>query len=381
MDRSLDGLVPLQIALLGRISPSRYASLTRCTLYEACSAAAQPSLLPVSPAAQIGAVTHKLLEQAGKGIFRNVNRPGIEKAWDGLIAKQEGGMAQSPLLARFVPLRLTAPKYEVRRAQACTKALSIAKEASEVSRATAECHDAKTYFEKWVSSGDEVVGGVVDYLHETSSELVVRDYKTGSVFDDDSSDPQVRESYKTQLWLYAALVHETFGRWPTKLELVPLAGSPIEIEFEPDRCAELLADARRTFVKVNANIRRAIECGREEVVALAAPASGTCWYCQYRPGCVSYWRAREVTTDDGWPTDVRGVIRSARQFMDGRTLIELEPKDGEIIRVRGLSTDEGRYPGMSKLKPGLSVAIYNLRPDRLPNMFTETSLTALHLQN
>jgi hypothetical protein len=374
--------VALIISLLERISPSRYASLTRCVLYEACSAARQPPLLPTSPTALLGSITHALLERAGRGEFENPERATIENAWDSLVATEEKQMANSPLLRRFVPLRLSARKYEVRRAQACLRSLSIATEVAATGTHVKRVGDTKTYFEKWVCSKDGRVGGYVDYMRETPTELLVRDYKTGSLFEDDKSSVEIKNAYKTQLWLYAALVHETFNRWPTKLELVPLNGVAVEIEFAPEICLSLLESARKTLDRVNSQIQLVMRSKPDALASLGSATPENCLFCPYRPSCAAYWQARSIAPGAHWPMDLRFVVGSVRRFENGRIMIESEPGEGgKTLRLRGFSADEEKYPALPMLTPGTPLAIYNLRPDRLPNTFTETGLTTLYIAN
>jgi len=126
----------------------------------------------------------------------------------------------------------------------------------------------------------------------------------------------------------------------------------------------------------------AIQSGPGTLAALASPSAGTCFYCQYRPGCAGYWQARDLVTSEDWPIDARGTVRSARRFANGRIMVEFSSAEGSAaFRVRGLSADEAKYPGLSQLAPGNLLAIYNLRPDHLPDTFTETALTAVYINN
>jgi len=57
----------IEIKPVQRISPSRYFSFRQCALREILSASKQPALLPVSPAARIGSIVHKIIEMASFG--------------------------------------------------------------------------------------------------------------------------------------------------------------------------------------------------------------------------------------------------------------------------------------------------------------------------
>src|SRR4051812_44094900 len=87
------------------ISPSRYCALSRCKLRELWACAGEPSRLPSSPAARVGAVIHKLLERAERGEFPAGNVEAIHRSWYEAISLAESRMSQEWLERHFVPLR------------------------------------------------------------------------------------------------------------------------------------------------------------------------------------------------------------------------------------------------------------------------------------
>ena len=75
-----------------------------------------------------------------------------------------------------------------------------------------------------------------------------------------------------QIKLYAALYQETFGLWPTHVELMPVQGEPLTIAVDRGECEELLQAVKRKRFEVNNRIRAALLKGREGIPSLATPA-------------------------------------------------------------------------------------------------------------
>ncbi len=193
---------------LRRVSPSRFFSLKECALREIWSASRQESLLPPSPAAQLGTVIHRLLEAAGKGTLNAGNPADIENIWQKLVERTEQGMLQS-----------------------------------------------------WLQRS------------------------------------------------LAALFASKQGRWPIKLEVVPLQGPEKDIPFEPAECESLLREATYTLKQVNDQIGQALKLSDPEkaAVSFANPSPASCRNCCFRPSCKAYQTARNnLSQNRDWPRDVWG---------------------------------------------------------------------------
>jgi len=85
-----------------------------------------------------------------------------------------------------------------------------------------------TVTETWLTSNDVLVKGQTDAIDVEDGQLVLRDFKSGSVRDDSG---QVKEAYCEQLVLYAALHYEDRGAWPDRLELVDGVGRRSEVSY------------------------------------------------------------------------------------------------------------------------------------------------------
>ena len=98
---------------LKRVSPSRFFSLTECSLREIWASSRQEPLLPSSPAARLGSVIHRLLEISGRGLIKNIDPIEIQHVWDGLVRKTEQAMDESWLERALVPLKTTVAQLAV----------------------------------------------------------------------------------------------------------------------------------------------------------------------------------------------------------------------------------------------------------------------------
>jgi RecB family exonuclease len=377
------GILPdiLQIAPIRRISPSRFISLKECALKEVWTAARQPMLLPQSPAARVGAVIHRLLEEAGKGFFANATMS-VQSRWEELIQDTETEMRESWLDRFLIPLRRTVADYEVRRIRACRKASEVAQDSSGTYESTS--HTQRILYEAWVASSGGLIGGFIDQVREAKDSVVLRDYKSGHILDKQQNDqaPGIKEAYQIQLRIYAALYRSTYGRWPTRLVLVPLQGAEQEVPFRPSDCEELVQEAVQRLKEVNAIIDQLTVAlaAADPADLLARPTASACRYCLFRPCCSAYHKTRPIRDDSTWPHDVWGTLIEVRQLANGRLTLSLrsENRGPAVIHVRGLDPSVERHPALDFIHEGDPIAVYSLNSTGSPEVFSEASQTVLY---
>lgn len=371
---------------LRRVSPSRFFSLTECALREILSASHQAPLLPSSPAARLGSAIHRLLEAAGKGALREINLTAIERVWGELVEQTEQGMRQSWLERSLVPLSRAIPHYEVRKIRACHKAEEVARAVGVVPHARSTSAPGPDRFESWIETSDGLVGGSIDEIQETTAGTILRDYKSGHIIERqaDGSASDIDEKYKLQLKLYAALFGAKYGRWPTKLEVVPLQGSEKEISFTPVECDRLLSAAIATLKELNDRINQALRLSDHEqaIASFANPTPDHCRNCCFRPSCKSYQAAHDFSQSDDWPRDVWGTVSEFKILGNKRLTLAVRmasPRAGSI-RVRGLTGTNDRHPALKYIREGEQVAIYNLKGKVELGELRETMSTVIYLE-
>jgi RecB family exonuclease len=367
------------LTALERISPSRFQSLKGCASREIWAAGGLRHLLPAPPAAKLGSAIHRLLEEAGKGLFREGGTTAIEKRWDELTAEAESAMRSSWLESHFVPLKATVRDYQVRRLRAIQRAAEISQSLRPAPTLPAGQLPRKC--ELWVATPDGLAGGYIDQVEVCPAGAVLRDYKTGHILEGASAATAgvVKESYEVQLKLYAAIYASATGVWPTKLELIPLQGPVREVEFSRSECEELLGEARNAVADINSIIANNAPARAETL--LAAPSPGSCRYCLFRPACSAYRTARERgATDDAWPEDLWGTVREKRVLGNGKILLGIQQAipGAPAVTIRGLNATPERHPALSTLVPGDSVAAFGLKSSGIGGTLQESSWTVIY---
>jgi hypothetical protein len=207
----------------------------------------------------------------------------------------------------------------------------------------------------------------------------LRDYKSGAIFVDDSERlPILKVSYEIQLRLYAALYASSKGRWPVRLEVVPLTGIPSSVNFNEKDCSLLLDEAREVLREVNGIIRQEAHAPQELTRRLGAPSPAHCAYCPYRPGCGPY-RSAVLKSEflDDWPRDLWGRVEEIRQLGNGKLLITLQSKN-DLRRIRGVTAGQNRHPALQQLRVGDDLAAFSLRAGGSKEIFLESPYTVIY---
>ena len=352
------------------ISPSRYFGLEKCVLREALSANRVSQLLPSSPAKFLGEVSHSLIEASSRGSIEAGPVPAALR-WDELVASQEASIT-GPIERHLVPLKKSSGRYHIIRA----KTLRAAARAYRPRPVTPRPTRPGFGFEIRITTPDGALSGIVDSATEEAGAIVIRDYKSGSIFLDKSEE--TKPEYITQLQLYAVIYWEEFGIWPTSLQLVPLVGEPVAIEVNPEECQTLAAAARNRMAAANRQIATVVET-RSRLEDLATPSPPTCRYCQYRPLCKRYADRRSDSPTLEWPIDIWGVVQSVHEAPDRRFVICVtQEADGTVITVRRVSGG-GRHINFDAIIPGARLGIFDLRKENAPNTYREGARTTVHL--
>ncbi len=372
-----------EVESLAYITPSRFIALEGCALKEVWGANKAPRLLPRAPAGRLGSVIHRLLQEAGEGLFESGDGASVEHRWQELIGDAHRAMRRSWLERHLVPLEHSVPAYEVRRLQAQERALEITAAANRALERGSPRSDGRTPtygFELPVSSPDGLVRGRIDAVLPSADGPVIKDYKSGAIFDSaPGRSPVLKAAHEAQLRLYAALYATSRGKWPARLEVVPTAGPAHEVDFDKRTCLELLDQARDTLREVNRVIARAIGLSDNLQAQLATPTPANCAHCPYRPGCNPYRRsAAAAQPGSGWPKDAWGRVEDVRQLGNAKFMIAVQMRDRRV-RIRGLTPDAGRHPALASLHQGDSVAVYNLKSSGSEETLLESPFTVIYL--
>jgi hypothetical protein len=371
-----------EVEPLAYITPSRLAAFEGCALKEVWGANKVPRLLPLAPERRLGSAIHRLLQEAGEGCFKPRDRASIERRWQELIGDAHRAMRRSWLERHLVPFECSVPDYEVRRLRAQERALEVTAAASRAPKRVPSRPSGKmpSYgFELSVSSPDGLVRGRIDAVLPSADGPVIRDYKSGAIFESGPGRPALKAGHEAQLRLYAALYATSRGKWPARLEVVPTAGPAHVVDFDKKTCLGLLDQARNTLREANQVIAEATGLPDILQAQLATPSPANCAHCPYRPACNPYRStAAAAQTGSGWPRDVWGRVDDVRQLGNAKFMIAVHMRDCRV-RIRNLTPGASRHPALADLHQGDTVGVYDLKFSGSEETLLESRYTVIYL--
>jgi hypothetical protein len=174
----------------------------------------------------------------------------------------------------------------------------------------------------------------------------VVDFKTGDVFED-GDQGQIKDSYLRQLRIYGFLVRETLGWWPRRGVLLPMTGSPVEVDLDPGECENEAQAAVRLLEEYNAAIGL-----RQDPLDLASPSPTNCRGCPFQLYCPAFWSC----VAPGWEKDLwSGAI-------EGRAQADPLPIYGGSALSVSIRVERGTVPA------GQEVPLFPLDPSMHPEL-------------
>ncbi len=313
---------PLELTSIPAVSPTLAEVLRLCPLRAGLSGADGAGQLVLgNPKAWLGTAYHAVLEEAGDRSGGNADAA-HEAAWVAAIDRQHERARLHALDRRFGPPERW-PGYHLVRAMAFLRARELASTSRSLSP-SGVLQGRGTGREKWLSGANGRLVGRPDLLRDDA----VIDYKTGDVHEHGDSKV-AKASYVRQLQIYAFLVKECTGSWPTRGVLLPMEGPPLEIELEPAACERVAADALELLDRYN----RRVQAGGT-AAGLASPSPEACRWCPYQMLCPAFWEA----AGDSW-TEPVGVAA-----VGGPASAPPRPIHGGAALALSLSADEGTGP-------------------------------------
>lgn len=278
---SADALVP--------IYPSQYYYDHKCAYKFVLSRASNVVALPATPRMELGTIIHALHHWSFLNRRTGVTLVQSEHKFDKLVAETERRLSASPLSAHLVPLSSSCDVYITRRHSAVRHAV---RESS--AKGTGGARGAGQLSEAGIESSDGLIKGSMDGVYFNGDAIDIIDRKSGDV----TRDGLLRESYVTQLKLYAGLVHDVEGIMPRSLALIDGAFHRYEVDFTTDEVMALYSAAKEWL----GAIREEVSSRPGNLASLADPRPGNCKNCQLRPNCRPYWEAVRQGAH-GYPMD------------------------------------------------------------------------------
>ncbi len=326
----------IRVGPIAAVSPTLAETLRQCKLRAGLSRAEGSSQHVLgNPKAWLGTAYHAVLEWVGPE-HRDDIETTVRDLWGAAIDAQYERSRTHQFDKRFGPPE-SWPGYHMVAAMALVRAKELMAMASGDSRSRGNSQSGGgTLREKKFSGANGKLVGRPDVVRPDE----VVDFKTGDVFEDEESD-QVKAGYVRQFRLYAFLVKETLGWWPRRGVLLPMAGSPVAVELEPEVCEAEAAEAIRQLDEYNAILSRSAD-----PIDLASPTPPSCRWCQYQLYCPAFWSA--VGPD--WKDDLRSSV------IAGRAVESPAPIHGGAAFSVSLQAEQGTTP------PGEIISLFPVDP-------------------
>jgi len=333
-------------ALVERLSPTSYEVLGSCRLRYSFGQQPGAGTFRGTPAARLGTICHQVLDEAVRGAVFETDgwREEIEQLWDRALAAEETNAAADGVTEEA----RRWPGYQLKRARLFHVAGRLREFLGVLPR------DAQLLVEQPLTAADGRLYGRPDLVIRSPGQHQIIDYKSGGVIDRDSKQP--REVYVRQLQLYAFLEHEASGEWPATAHLVPLQGSPVEIDVDPDACTGLATQALQALDAYNDSV---------PATQPASPTPENCRWCSYPIICSAFWDR----CDEAWAPAIAaaaGVVTHAFATPLGGMTAELQVTAGSLaepsIVIKNIDASE--HVDAARLAPGVEVAAVGLVADQ-----------------
>lgn len=308
------------------ISPTSVNQLRQCMLRVAFDSdvASRVSIM-FNPAAHLGSVCHRVLESIGKGaISPNADwNASFEQLWQSEVTKQEMTVHNNLQDQNLGAMRYWRG-YAIKRARLKHLAYQLwLKQRYHLSITNRPPHSTGIEFRYTAFQGQ--MRGTADMVRWETGELIIEDYKTGVITDHDevTGDTILRESYRQQLLLYAAMHHDTTSHWPTRARLIPLEGVPIEFPIDKVVASHVAAEALDLLKQYNNAVTNSATQSE-----LANPSAIHCHWCPYKTVCDTLWE--HITPEWEWNHHtVEGVVTNLK-FLQTRVVADLHVSNGSI---------------------------------------------------
>jgi PD-(D/E)XK nuclease superfamily len=354
----------LELPRIRATSPTLAETMRACFLRAGLSKATGSSRFVLgNPKAWLGTAYHEVLEKIVKsGLSEDALDTVVERLWCQAIATQQRHANEHPLDARF-GVAMTWPGYYVARASVALRVQSLSAEPTpaaaptpkRVPRGKLRGHIREREF----SAFDGKLIGRPDVIRD--SEVV--DYKSGAMFEYDevAQAEVVKAAYVRQLRIYGFLVKETFGWWPLRGRLLPLAGAGIEIALDPTHCEREATEAVALLDDYNMKLLVGVGLG-----SFASPTPQCCRWCPYKLLCPPFW---QIASPD-WSghlegAAVEGVLTGAPIpiHAGAARAVSLDVHAGSEARQRAQIAPLNlvAHPSVTSLAPGERVRIVGLR--------------------
>ena len=313
-------------------------------------------LLPSThPYALLGTLHHQLIEDAQNGTAGDPpSADRLESLWNSIVLELEQKTRGGPD-ACWVPFADFIDDLERTR----LRAIQIARGVSVVERPRSR--DAGSGSPRFgpeilveAEAGGIAITGKIDCVRRIGDEVHLVDYKSGRVTDDTG---QVKDEYRRQLTLYAALYEQQYQVLPSHLALIDVYGEELPIDVDASEIRSTLEHAKHAAD----SWQRSIPSGDLTLQVIqnaveAHPATETCRQCAARHHCHAH--RRRLDADGAMCLDNETVRRSSWD-LSGLVMDMHATSTARNLRLQVNSTTIWvRHGGESPIREGDRVRVY-----------------------
>jgi hypothetical protein len=361
-------LLPKKIRVLRR---QRAFSISYLALFSGCPARfilqneGVEAFLPSGPYARLGSEIHKVIEVATREARQDVLPALRATILNGGITVHSSASALGvvPLREAFSRSHLSKKIGAANRSYISSSATRISQN-SQVNRSDVQrlswlqkLVNKKVLVEESVKSETLQLAGKIDRLELSDSDsIIVEDFKTGQICDEQEGNHALKQDYQLQLYGYALVLSEDVD--PSAI-MMRVVGSD-RVWEEPFSGHALQKISRHV-----ADLQRVLPTGQDLSVAELASPGDACQYCPYRPACAAYldwaptiWANNDA--NDKLPYDVWGIVNKATKGEGGLWDIYVTGDGGKSFRVNNVPDHLIESP----YQEGQRVYMFSLRPTR-----------------
>ncbi len=341
------------------ISPSLAEVLRNCPLQAALSRINRlKNFVLDNPKAWLGIAYHEVLENLWSLADKELSDMElVEHLWTNAIDTLLQQVIIHPLNRRFaIPERW--PGYHLVRACVQVRAEEVLAEQPWLRATTGPVSNSAGVFrERRLTAMNGKLIGKPDVIMDNE----IRDYKSGRIYNITTDGTQtIKQEYVRQLYLYGHLVDENYGYCPSKGILMPMQGSAIEINLDPETCATEAAEAIKLLDSFNAKLATS-----EKVSSIATPSPKTCRWCNYKALCLAFWKGVENSWGEELGSgSVRGVLKESPTLIhNGRAFslsVEVSSGTSASPEVSIAPLDREVHSQLAAFKTSDAVRIVNL---------------------
>jgi RecB family exonuclease len=281
--------------------------------------------LPRGPEAIVGSLLHRVSERWMKG--DGVGRP--DEIFDDELSRFNAELA-TRRDAQFVPIEKTRSPLEwiIMRREAIARCKALPRAVRYIAEGSLSERHRAFGAEIWLEAPSLGLKGKADEVVDTGTQIVIRDYKTGSVHGPSGA---LKPSIILQLRLYGLIAALSYPGRRIALEV-----DALDVRTVVDWDDNVRNETERDWLET----RRRLE-GESVVPGAVASPGACCRFCRIRHRCDAYlstapsWWSDSHHRDECPPLDTWGKVNSV-EHRRGRATISLTDAAGRSVRITDL---------------------------------------------